>query len=292
METKTQEKRKRRAITKELIEEFLGSGHRISRTLWGWKVDLKSGASFTLTKKKLDFGRFRELENRKDVREPLFQMEVEDCLLLGEAIWGGVNFSGAADSKDYAEVLEYAQSEGINTGDQGLTFRHFGADATIKYGWLSYTISVPNKGYVKVDCGAIEKVVGDLMAPALAMLHEIAPDRVVVRGKPDLLIAAFHCGNAMGIAVIPEDQPNVFIVLTSNGVVLLCGAIAFQWVDFVYAVLIGYVAGFSLWMLAWRLFWKQLRDVSRRRGLDIVKPEHFSKSRKASENEARKMGML
>jgi hypothetical protein len=82
------------------------------------------------------------------------------------------------------------------------------------------------------------------------------------------------------------------MALTSNGAVLLCGVVAFQWVDFGYAVLIGYAAGFSLWMLGYRMFWKQLRDFSRRRGLDIVKPEHFSKSRSASADEARKRGML
>jgi hypothetical protein len=205
---------------------------------------------------------------------------------------GGVNFYGAGDRKDYAAALEYADSEGINTGDQGLTFRHFGADATIKYGWQSFTITVPNKGYVKVECGAIEKVVGDLMAPALAMMHEIAPERVVVRGKPDLLINAFHCGNTMGITVIPEDEPKVFMALTSNGAVLLCGVVAFQWVDFAYALPIGYITGFSLWMLVFWMFWKRVRDLARRRGLEIVKPEHFSKSRKASADEARKSGML
>jgi len=293
METKTQKKRKAKAVTKELIEEFMGEGrHQIKRTLWGWKVDLESGASFTLTRKRLDFGKYRFLENRKDVREPLFQMEVEDTLRLGEAIWGGVSFYGSKDSKDYAAALEFAEWADVNTGDQGLTFRHFGAEATIKYGWHSFSITVPNKGYVKVDCGAIEKVVGDLMAPALAMIHEITPDHVVVRGKPDVLIAAFHCGNTMGITVIPEDEPKVLMALTSNGAVLLCGVVAFQWVDFGHAVLIGYVAGFSLWMLGFRMFWKQLRDLARRRGLDIVKPEHFSKSRNASADEARKRGML
>jgi hypothetical protein len=99
METKTQEKRKRRAITKELIEEFMGPGHRIKRTLWGWKVDLESGASFTLTKRRLDFGKYRFLENRKDIREPLFQMEVEDTLLLGDAIWGASTFTELATAK-------------------------------------------------------------------------------------------------------------------------------------------------------------------------------------------------
>lgn len=280
-------------LTKQLIQKHLGNEDKITKTLFGWRVDLVSGASVKISKKgRIDFGKYRDPKNRKNINDALFQYEFRDSLALSNEIFGGVGLYGKCDRKDYIAVLEYAASEGFNTGDQGLILRHFGPEAKMKCGWHSYTVSLPNGSHMKFDCGAITKVSGDVLRKALEMVNEVAPDSVVVRGKAELLTMAFHVGRSMGIDVIPEDELKAFITLASNAVVVVCGLIAFQCFNVWLSLLIGYGVGVTLSMLAARLFWKNLRDASRKRGLDIVKADQPANQRKASMDNARSKGML
>jgi len=281
-------------ITPELIETHLGKQKRIKRLWWGgWLVDLESGASVTITRNRIDFGKYRELENRADVEEWMFQNEVEACLELGQEIWGGIRVFGGPTKSDEAAVLEYAASTGINTGDQGLVFRHFGAEATTKYTLNGFRVSQPNGAYVKFECGAIEKVCGDnMLRPALSMVHEIAPDRVVVRGKAELLLMALHEARSMDIAIIPECDMEMFIVVASNVAVVLCAVLAFQWLNIWQALVVGYISGCSICMVASRIFCKQFQAMARRKGLEIVKFDTAKAVRKATIEDARKRGML
>src|SRR5882724_10346946 len=183
-------------ITPQLIEEHLGPQRKISR-LWlgGWWVELQSGASVKITQHRLNFGKFSAVENRTGIDEDLFQEEIVGCLRLGGDIWGGIGTYGGASQQDVAAFLTNCESLGLNTGDQGKVLRHFGPTATTKYTLNGFRVCKPDGAYVKVDCGAIEKVVGgDMLRSALAMVHEIAPDKVVVRGKAELLLMAVHEG--------------------------------------------------------------------------------------------------
>lgn len=132
----------------------------------------------------------------------------------------------------------------------------------------------------------------NMLRPALSMVHEIAPDRVVVRGKAELLLMAVNEAKAMDINVIPESDMEMFVAVTSNVVVVLCTVLAFQWVNLWQAMAIGFVSGCSLCIVALRLFWRQFRDRARRKGLEIVKYDMGKAVRKATIEEARKRGML
>lgn len=281
-------------ITKVLIETHLGTQKRIKR-LWlgGWLVDLQSGASVTLTRKKIDFGKYKEIENRADIDEWLFQDEAKACFALGQDVWGGIRLFEGGKAEDRAAIFEYFATTGINTGDQGRVFRHFGPEATTKYTLHGFKISLPNHGYVKFDCGAIEKVCGsDMLRPALAMIHEIAPDKVVVRGKAELLLMAVHQSRSMDITVIPESDMELFIAAVSNTAVVLCGVIAFQWLELWQALAVGFVGGCSFCTLALRIFWKPFRAAARKKGLDIVGLDAAKTTRNAAIEDARKRGML
>jgi hypothetical protein len=281
-------------VTPELIETHLGKQKRIRRLWWGgWFVELESGASVTIKRKRINFGKYAAFENRGDVKEWLFQMEVEACLALAQEAWGGIRLFGDGSAEDRAAMLEYAASAGINTGDQGLVLRHFGPEATIRYGWGSWTISLPNGSYVKFDCGAIEKVCGDMLGPALAMVHEIAPDNVVVRGKAGLVVMAVQHGKARHIEVIAESDLQSFCGITGATVQLTCIVLACCWLDIGVAVIVGYITGLMLCMIAARVFWRQLRALARKRGLEMLGSEApVSASRKASIADARSRGML
>src|SRR5260370_19580240 len=141
----------KRPLTKQLIEEYFDvQPSQIERTwIGGWRVRLSSGASVKITNTRIDFGRYRQLENRRDIDEALFQEEFRTSLDLGEEVWGGICTYGGASQEDCAKVLEYAAKAGIDTGDQGLTPRHFGPAPEFKYSWHGFTVSVPHQGYVK-----------------------------------------------------------------------------------------------------------------------------------------------
>jgi hypothetical protein len=280
-------------ITQELIETHFGQQKHIRRLWWGgWFVDLDSGASVTISRKGIDFGKYREIENRTEIDETLFQWEVRSAFDLNADIWGGLGLKSGGKPEDRAAIFEYAAAMGINTGDQGLVYRHFGPEATTKFTWRGFKVSLPNCGYVKFDGGAIEKVCGDLLRPALAMIHELAPDTVVVRGKAELLVMAMHEARAMGITVIPESDMEMFIAVTANAAFAICGVLAYQWLDLWQAVFAGCVGGFSLWASAVWIFGKQFRNLARRKGLEMVRFETTTAVRKASIDEARKQGMI
>jgi len=283
-----------RRLTRSLIEKHLGEQKRIKRLWWGgWFVDLESGVSVTIRRKRIDFGKYREIENRGDVEEWLFHEEVEGCLALGQELWGGIRVFGGPTKANEAAVLEYAASTGINTGDQGLALRHFGPEATTKYTLSGFTVCKPSGAYVKFECGAIEKVCGDnMLRPALSMVHEIAPDNVVVRGKAELLLMALHEARTMDITIIPEGDMQMLVAVASNVAVVLCAVLALQWVNLWQAVAIGYVGGYSLCVVALSMFRRQFRDRARRKGLEIVKFDTAKPVRKASIEDARKRGML
>jgi hypothetical protein len=280
-------------VTRGLIETHLGKQKRIKQFWWGgYSVDLESGASVTITRKGIDFGKYREFENRGDIEEWLFQEEVKASIALAAEIWGGIGLYGKSKSEDRAAILAYAASAGIDTGDQGLVWRHFGAEATIKYTMHGMRVSLPNGGYVKFDCGAIEKVCGDLLRPALAMIHEIAPDKVVVRGKPQLLLMAINEAKAMDISVIPESDLEMFITLASNIAAVACGVAAFLWLNLWEAMIAGCVIGCSICAVLARIFWKRLRNMARRKGLEIVGLGAPKSARKTQIEDARRRGML
>jgi hypothetical protein len=281
-------------ITRELFEKHLGKQKQIKRLWWGgWLVDLESGASVIIKRKRIDFGKYRDVENRSDVEEWLFQIEVEACLALAQEAWGGIRLLGDGSAEDRVAMLEYAASAGINTGDQGLVLRHFGPEATIKYTRYGWIISLPNGSFVKFDCGAIEKVCGDMLGPALAMVHEIAPDNVVVRGKAGLVVIAAQHGRAHDIEVIAESDLQSFYAIRVTTVQLTCIAFACFWLDTWVAIIAGYIAGLMLCTIGFGLFWKQLRALARKRGLEMLGPEaSVIASRKASIAAAKARGML
>ena len=282
-------------VTAELIETHLGKQKRIKRLWWGdWFVDLESGAGVTIKRKRIDFGKYREVTNRGGIDERLFQDEVEACLALGQEVWGGIRVFGGPSKADETAMLEYAASAGIKTGDQGLVLRHFGPEAVIQYTRHGLIITLPNHGYVKFECGAIEKVGGDMLRPALAMAHEIAPDAVIVRGKAGLVVMAVQLGKTRNIEVIPESDLRSFYGITGTAVQLTCIALGCYWLDLWVAIIVGYIAGVVLCTIGGRVFWRQLRSLARKRGLQMLGPEAPSSgaSRRASMADARDKGML
>jgi hypothetical protein len=285
-------------ITKTMIEEHFGPQKRISRTMFGaWWVELQSGASVKITRNRIDFGKYKDVKSRADIDEGLFQEEVWASNWLGEEAWGGVSAYGGASQEDTTTFISALEEAGIDTGDQGLMLRHFGPKATVKFGWLGgFTITLPDHSFVKFEGGAIEEVRGggDLFRAALKLIYEIAPDNVVVRGKPDLLVMGVEHGKALGIEVIPEDPLKVFCAVSGAIMQLTCMALAGIWLDLWEAVFAGYIAGIAICIIGGRLFWRQLRAAARRRGLAIKGLDHTTHdaSRKASLDDAKSRGML
>jgi hypothetical protein len=201
-------------VTKALIEKHLGDEVKPRCTLlvwppWhapGWHISLPSGASVKLTQSRIDFGIYSSVENRADIDEDKFQEEVWACLELGKEVWGGIGVYGGATQEEIAQFLNNVESAGIKTGDQGLVLRHFGPEATFRCHWRGWEVRFPDGRSVKVAGGAIEEVSGDaeIFRASLMLLHELAPDNVVVRGNSELILAGLQHGESLGITVIPE----------------------------------------------------------------------------------------
>jgi hypothetical protein len=270
------------------------------RLLGGWLVELQSGATVKITRKGIDFGKYRDIKNRcyfTSSQELLFQCEFRDSIALGYELWGGIGFYGKSKIEDRVAILKYAESIGVDTGDQGLIFRYFGAEATIKYHWFcGWTVNLPNGSAVKVRGGAIEEVRGggDIFRTTMRLIHEIAPDNVViVRGKPAFVLMGINHGKAIGIEVIPESDLATFCGITGAVVQLTCIALVCCWFDLSIAVPVGLVGGLLLCMLGGRLFGKQLQAMARKRGRGMLGHEAIeADTRKASIDDARSRGML
>jgi hypothetical protein len=278
-------------ITRELIEHHFDTQKHIRHRWWGtWLVDFESGASAKITRKGVDFGKYRELENRSDIDEGLFQGEARDALFFADDLFGGLGLYGKCSAEDRATVLDFAARVGIDTGDQGLVYRHLGPEATIHHSWGGVKVNVPKRGYFVIRCGALEKVCGDLLRPALLLTQELALDEIVVRGKADLVVMAHQEARALGITIVPESDLGVFNAILGNVIVYMI--LAFLWLDLLPALLAGYVAGYFLSILLLGLFHKQVRDMARRKGMEMVGLDSAIAVRKASIEEARRNGMI
>jgi hypothetical protein len=287
---------KPKPITKSLIEKHLGTQKSITRTFWGaWFIELQSGASVKITRHRVNFGKYRDRKNRAEVDEWVFEEEVEASLALGQEIWGGIRLFGSGTHDTAIALLKYAESAGINTGDQGLVLRHFGDKATLKYCLRGWKVSQLDGSYVKVVGNAIEEVVGsaDIFRAALKLLHELGPGNVVVRGKPELILMGVQLGKTLDIEVIPESNLEMFYTVTGPSVQSICIALAYMQMGLWQAIVVGWATGLVFCMIGARVFWKQLRALARRQGLKIkgVDPTMHT-TRKATIDDAKSRGML
>lgn len=279
-------------ITRELIEEYFGEQKRIKHLWWGgWFIELESGASMTINRFGVHYGRYWKEENRAHLDKWLFRYEVLASIALAGQIWGGRGRRPRA-AEAYAAMRKVGVLLGFIKSDRELVLEHFGPESTIKNSRHGLTITVPNRGYVKYSHGAIEKVCGDLLRPALEMIHEREYGKVVVRGKADLLPMAVREGRAIGITVTPESDLDTFITIAANCSVIVGMVIAFQWLDFWSSVFAGYVGGSFLCSLLFGVFAKPLQAMARRKGLEMVGLETSAPVRKASIDEVKKRGML
>lgn len=257
--------------------------------LGGYDVTMDSGRGIVFSRSGLDFP--KPSNTLLSTEDEDFALRFE-CHHMANTVWGGFRYSNLK-GQELIDASAFAEKCGFTVEDHRLVvMKHFGAAAAIKYSWGGLKISVPNVGYVKVECGAIEKVCGDLLRPALAMAHEVSRREVVVRGKAELLVMAMHEANGLGISVIPESDMELFNGIFVNAFVLSISVLAFQWLDWWQALLAGYIGGLFLCMLIFQLFGKQLRDMARRKGLEIVRFEIKTTGRRASIDQARKQGLL
>jgi hypothetical protein len=226
-------------------------------------------------------------ESERDLAELRFE-----CLRMASRVWGGIRFP-ALEGQELVEVSAAAEACGVLVKDDRIAiFRHFGPDATTRYTSGGFTITLPNRGYVRFEGGRIEKVCGDLFRPALAMAHEVTPGGVVVRGKADLLVMATQEARAMGIPVIPESELSLLMTITANLSLWTCMALGFWWLDGWPGILDGFVGGYVLFASILCLFHKQIQRLARQKGLEIVGFTTAAPIRKASLDEARRKQML
>jgi hypothetical protein len=284
-------------ITEALIRKHFDNLKTIRRRLLGgWLVDLESGASVKITRKGIDFGKYREIENRANINEFLFQCEFRDSIALGYEIWGGIGLYGKSKLEDRVAVLKYAESIGVDTGDQGLVLRHFGPQAEIKYNLFGgWTVSLPNGSAVRVLGGGIQEVTGggDMFRSALRLIDEIAPGNAIIHGKPHFVLLGMNHAKGLNINAIPESDMASFYAITGVVVQFTCILLACCWLNLLAAVITGYITGLLLCMVGGRLFGKQLQARSRRLGRAMLGLETTeSDTRKASKDDARKRGML
>jgi hypothetical protein len=283
-------------MTQVLIRKYLGDVKMKRRILGGRFIWLPSGATVIITRNRIDFGKYRLPENRKDIDEDKFQEEVWECLNLGQEVWGGIGVYGDGSREDRAIFLRNLESVGIKTGDQGLILKHFGPEATIKYFRPGWEVKLPNGSGVKVRGAAIEEVTGgaEIFRSALMLLNEIAPGNVVVRGNQELILAGLQHAATLGIQVIPEQYPERMYALIAAVVQIACIALALIWMTFWDALVVGWVAGTLLCMLANRVFWKRMMNDARKRGQNLNSkwPSVHGGERKASVEDAKAKGMI
>jgi hypothetical protein len=283
-----------KSITKgRLVWHFdkLGLKSIRRRLLGGFVLRMKSGRKIILTQRGYNFQKSQEtlLPGEEEGYPESVRWET---YLIYQDVLGGFCFP-SLDGQALLDGAEAVEAVGFTVKDDRVrVMRYFGVDAKVKRGVSGFKVVMPNGGYVKFSGGAIEKVCGDLLRPALRMFHDIAPDKVVVRGKADLVLFAVQEGRALGISVIPESDLKTFFACAVMGSLLACGLIAGLWLDFLPSVLAGFVGGMALLTLGALVFNRQLQAMARRKGLEMVGFDSERTSRSASIDEARKKGML
>jgi hypothetical protein len=284
-------------ITPALIKEHVSPEAKIKRRLLGgYNVALPSGASVKITQSRIDFGKYKWKENRKDVWEYQFTSEVKGTMHLAKVAWGGLRTLGKMPDEDNAKALEVAEKLGVNTGDQGLCLRFYGSHAKIKYYRFGWRVTLPNGESVKVLGRSIEEVNGgaELFRTTLSLLNELAPGKVIVSGNQELILAGLQHADELEIDVIPEYYPMRFYQLLATVFQIVCILAAWTRLGLFQAILVGFFGGCLLWApLVW-VFKKAITNDARRRGQNLRSkwPSVHGGDRKADQDEAKRKGML
>jgi hypothetical protein len=290
-------------MTEELIRKYLGNVlMKRTPSVWppwrapGWLVSLPSGATVKIDQRRIDFGKYRAIENRTNIDECEFTSEVEATMELAQEVWGGIGTYGGAGPEDNATFLRHAESLGVPTGDQGRVLKHFGPGATLRIRRHGWQVTYEDGRRVKVRGGVIEEVTGgaEVFQAALMLIHEIAPDKVVVRGNQELVLSGLQNAAALGIEIIPEVYPEKLYAIIAGSLQVGGVLLALVWLDFWQACLAGWLGGTGLCMVANWLFWRPMQNDARRRGQNLKSkwPSVHGGERKAAIEDARSKGMV